>query len=103
MYVNLDADGAVVQDADDCTRLHLVTALDGDALRRALYDTGAGELAPDGAVWLDLAVLRSRAKLVATAPDWERRWDGMTARAVDEGWVSVDGRSVRVHVEPLTY
>jgi hypothetical protein len=98
MLVTLAADGAVVQDADDCTRLHLVTSLDGDALRRALRETGAGAVAPDGSVWLDLAVLRSRAKLGATAPDWARRWDAMVEHAA--GWVSVDGRSVRVHVEP---
>ncbi len=101
MYVTLAADGAVVQDADDCTRLHLATSLDGEALRRALRETGAGEVAPDGTVWLDLAVLRSRAELVATEPDWADRWDAMIGHAAE--WVSVDGRSVRVHVEPLRH
>lgn len=102
MYVTLAADGAVVHDADDCTRLHVVTDLDVDAQRVALRDTGTGTLAPDGGVWLDLAVLRSRAQLVATVDDWPQRWDAMVGYAAGQGWVSVDGRSVRVHVEPLT-
>lgn len=104
MVVTLAVDGAVVGDADDCTRLHLATALDGPALRSALHGTGTGELAPDGTVWLDLAVLRSRAQIAATGPDraqedWARRWDAMIAHAERSGWLSVDGRSVRVHVE----
>ncbi|GAA3240536.1 hypothetical protein GCM10017691_42770 [Pseudonocardia petroleophila] len=99
MYVNLAADGAVVADADDCTRLHLATALDGAALRAALRDTGTGQVAPDGAVWLDVAVLRSRAQLVAMAEDWPQRWDGMIGYAEKAGWLSVDGRTVQVHVE----
>ena len=99
MVVTLAVDGAVVADADDCTRLNLATVLDGAALRAALRDTGTGEVAPDGAVWLDLAVLRSRAQLTATVDDWGRRWDGMVAYAERAGWLSVDGRSVRVHIE----
>jgi hypothetical protein len=99
MVVTLAVDGALVADADDCSRLHLATALDGTALRVALRDTGTGELAPDGGVWLDLAVLRSRAQLAATAGDWGRRWDDMVAHAERAGLLSVDGRSVRVHVE----
>lgn len=99
MVVTLAVDGAVVADADDCTRLHLATTLDGTALRAALRDTGTGEVAPDGAVWLDLAVLRSRAQLAATTDDWGSRWDGMIGYAERAGWLSVDGRSVKVHVE----
>lgn len=98
MFVTLAVDGAVVADADDCTRLHLATALDGAALRAALRDTGIGALAPDGAVWLDLAVLRSRAQLAAAAGDWGLRWDGMIGHAERAGRLSVDGRSVRVPV-----
>lgn len=103
MYVTLAADGAVVQDPDDCTRLHLACSLDGDALRKALRDTGVGAVAPDGAVWLDLAVLRSRAQIVASAPDWAQRWESMLGYADGEGWISVDRRSVRVHVAPVTH
>lgn len=99
MLVTLEADGAVVRDADDCGRLHLATALDDGPLRVALRDTGLGEPGPDGDVWLDLAVLRSRAELVATEPDWAQRWSAMVAYAERRGWLSADGRAVRVHIE----
>ncbi|MDN5750634.1 MAG: hypothetical protein L0H64_19345 [Pseudonocardia sp.] len=99
MIVTLDADGAVVADADDCRRLRLSTPLDDGPLRVALRDTGTGEPGSDGDVWLDLAVLRSRAKLVATEPDWAQRWSAMVAYAEQQGWLSADGRAVRVHAE----
>jgi len=98
MVVNLAVDGAVVSDADDCTGLHLATDLDGIALRAALRDTGTGEVAPDGGVWLDLGVLRSLAQLASTAQDWGQRWDAMVAEAERAGRLSVDGRTVRVPV-----
>lgn len=98
MIVTLAPDGAVVRDADDCTRLHLATELRGDALRIALRDTGTGQVAPDGSAWLDLAVLRSRAQLLASVPDWARRWTDMISYAERSGWLSVDRRSVRVHL-----
>lgn len=100
MIVRLRADGAVVQDADDCDHLHLQTDLDTDGVRVALRNTGTGEPATDAdAAWLDLGVLRSRAKLLATAPDWADRWAAMTAHAERAGRLSPDGRSVRVHIE----
>jgi len=101
MIVRLTAAGAVVLDADDCTELHLETALQGGKLRAALATTDTGDPDRDGKhVWLDLAVLRSRAKLVATADDWAQRWTGMVGYAKEQGWLSADARSVRVHVEP---
>lgn len=99
MIVTLATDGLLVQDADDCRRLHLETALDDDALRVALRGTGTGELAPDGDAWLDLATLRARAQLAASAPDWAQRWSAMIDYATREGWVSPDGRAVQVHVQ----
>lgn len=104
MIVELSAAGAVVRDADDCTRLHLETALEGTKLRAALLTTNTGApvggLSAEGAaVLLDLAVLRSRAKLVATADDWSQRWSAMVDYAGRKGWLSPDGRSVQVHVE----
>jgi hypothetical protein len=44
-------------------------------------------------------VLRSRAQLAATAPDWAQRWEAMTSYAERSGWLSPDRRSVQVHVE----
>lgn len=99
MIVTLEADGAVVRDADDCDRLCLSTALDADALRVALRDTGIGEPGPDGDVWLHLALLRSRALIVATEPDWAVRWSALVDDARRAGRVSADGRSMRVPVE----
>jgi hypothetical protein len=99
MIVLLGADGAVVQDADDCGSLHLQTDLDTDGVRVALRNTGTGELADDETAWLDLGVLRTRAKMLATAPDWADRWAAMTAYAERKGWLSPDGRSVQVHIE----
>lgn len=99
MILRLDPDGAVVRDADDCRRLHLETALDRDGLRAALAATDTGELVDDDTVLLDLAVLRSRAQLAATAPDWAQRWAAMVSYAQGQGWLSADGRAVQVHVE----
>jgi hypothetical protein len=99
MIVRLDSDGVVVQDADDCRRLHLETGLDTDGLRAALRHTGSGELVDARTALLDLAVLRSRALLAAHEPDWPRRWAEMVAHAERTGWLSPDGRSVQVHVE----
>lgn len=101
MIVRLTAAGAVVLDADDCTALHLETDLRDGKLRAALATTNTGEVHGQD-VLLDVAVLRSRAKLVATADDdWAERWSAMIEYARTKGWVSADGRSVQVHVEPL--
>lgn len=99
MIVRVGKDGAVVRDADDCARLHLETDLDEAALRAALKNTGTGELVDAENVHLDLAVLRSRAALLATTPDWAQQWTAMTGYAQKKGWLSEDGRSVQVHVE----
>jgi hypothetical protein len=99
VILHLEAGGAVVRDADDCTRLHLETDLDAAALRTALRATGSGDVADEGNAWVDLAVLRSRAALLATTPDWAERWSAMTAYAERKGWLSGDGLSVQVHVE----
>lgn len=101
MIVRLDADGAVVTDADDCSTVHVRTGLDADGLRTALITTGTGTLAGPGAtereVVLDVGVLRSRAKLVATAPDWSRRFAAMVEDAGDR--LTGDGLGLRVPVE----
>ena len=48
MIVRLEADGAVVADADDCSAVHVQTTLDPDGLRAALLHTGTGSLADGG-------------------------------------------------------
>ena len=99
MIVRLGADGVVVPDADDCTRLHVSTDLDAAGVRTALSGTGTGELVDSDTVLLDLAVLRSRAQLAATAPDWAQRWEAMTSHVERTGGLSPDRRSVRVGLD----
>jgi hypothetical protein len=101
MVVTLAVDGAVVRDADDCRALHVESALGPDALRTVLDRTGTGAVEDDGAVRLDVGVLRSRARLAATAEDWPQRWSGLLDRARDEGALSADGRTLRAVVEPV--
>jgi hypothetical protein len=99
MIVRLAADGAVVQDADECGRLHLETDLDEAKAGIALKATGTGELVDADTALLDLGVLRSRAQLLVSDPQWSDKWEAMVAYAEREGWLSEDGRSVQVHVE----
>jgi hypothetical protein len=98
MIVLLAADGVVVQDADELDDLELRTDLDPARAGTALEVTGSGALLDDGRAGLDLAVLRSRAELLATAPDWDRRWAEMVDRAADGGRLSSDRRCVVVAI-----
>jgi hypothetical protein len=98
MIVRLEADGAVVADADDCSAVHVRTTLDPDGLRTALLHTGTGSLADGGEdVVLDIAVLRSRAALVASAADWPERFDALLASSGE--CLTDDGLGLRVPVE----
>ena len=106
MIVRMEADGVVVVDADDCSAVRVETALEPDALRDVLAATGTGRLAGAGrsgaepvgdVAVLDIAVLRSCAGLVATAPGWARRFDAMIAAA--GGRRTDDGLGLRVPVD----
>ena len=99
MIVRLDADGAVVADADDCSAVHVQTALDSDGLRAALLHTGTGSVLDDAGteVVLDIAVLRSRAALVATDPGWAQRFEELVASSGER--LTDDGLGLRVAVE----
>jgi hypothetical protein len=99
MIVRLAAEGVVVQDADDLGRLQLHTDLDADSARTALLSTESGELIDTDSAWLDVVVLRSRAALLATAPDWAQRWEAMIDDAERKGRLSQDGRAMRVPIE----
>ena len=100
MIVELTADAATVAEADDCTRLHVATALPRDQVDAALRGTGTGSLDDAGDAVLDLPVLHERAQALATAPDWDDRWSKMIGYARSKGWVSADDGSVQAHVEP---
>ena len=122
MIVRLHSDGAVVADADDCSAVHVETGLDADGLHTALVATGTGVPAEPSDrdtddrgtddrgtddrgtddrgtddVVLDIAVLRSRAQLLATAPGWAECFDGMVAGAGER--LTDDGLGLRVPVE----
>jgi hypothetical protein len=99
VIVRLEADGAVVADADDCSAVHVQTTLDGARLRTALLRTGTGSV-PDesaGDVVLDLAVLRTHAALLATVADWAERFDELVASSGER--LTDDGLGLRVPVE----
>jgi hypothetical protein len=100
VIVLLAVDGVVVQDADELDDVQLRTELDPAGAGTALEATGSGTLLDDGRAGLDLAVLRSRAELLATEPDWDRRWAEMVARAADRGRLTEDRRCVLVLIEP---
>ena len=99
VIVRLAAEGVVVQDADDLGLLQLRTDLDADAAGTALLTTGSGELINADSAWLDVAVLRSRAALLATAADWAQRWEAMIDDAERKGRLSQDGRAMHVRIE----
>jgi hypothetical protein len=99
MIVLLAAEGLVVQDADELDAVRLRTELDPAGAGTALEVTGSGALVADDCAGLDLAVLRSRAELLATLPDWDLRWAAMVDRAAERGELSADRRSVRVPIE----
>lgn len=98
MIVRLSAEGAVVQDPDDLADLRLETELDAGGVRKALANTGTGELQDDGTALLDVAVLRSLAVMTPTDAGWEQRWTTSLEDARRRGLLSADGRSVRVPV-----
>jgi hypothetical protein len=99
VIVFLGVDGLVVQDADDLDTVRLRTELEPAAARTALLTTGSGALVDEHCAGLDLAVLRSRAKILSTDPDWAARWTAMVERAEQHGQLTEDRRSVRVPIE----
>lgn len=98
MIVRLDEDAAAVLEADDLKRLHVEAPPAIDDVDAALRSAGIGTLAANGDAMLDVAELRSRARSVATATDWDEGWAKMIDFATSRGWVSDDGRSVQAHV-----
>ncbi|MDD7941565.1 hypothetical protein PHK61_24390 [Actinomycetospora lutea] len=98
MIVQLSADAARVAEPDDCTSLHVATALPADAVDAALRGTGTGHLQTDDAL-LDVETLRTRARAGADAPDWDERWAKMIDYARSKGWLTADDAAVRAHVE----
>jgi hypothetical protein len=92
-----------VDDADDCTRLHVtVDGLDDAAAGDVLRQHRPGRPGAPGQVWLDLRALRERAREIPKATDWEHRFDLMVAYARREGWLDPSGKLVSAHISRRT-
>ena len=99
MIVHLDAGAVVVGEPNDCTRLHVSTALDPSAVDEALRCSDTGHLREDGTALLVLDTLRARARAAVESPDWDDRWQAMVGYAAAKGWLSPDRTHVEAHVE----
>jgi hypothetical protein len=86
---------------EDLSRLHLALGevTDEEADER-LQAAGLGRLTGDDDAVIDVAALRRAAEPQSSAPDWSQRWDAMLDHARSKGWLSEDGGSLQVHVEP---
>ena len=108
VLVDLGADPptAVLNEREDCTRLHVEVRGTTDQVSsrapvdRALRDSGLGSLDGDDDALLDLAHLR-RAAGDGRPAGWEADFDAMADYARSEGWLDDDG-SVRAHLVWLT-
>ncbi len=90
-----------IEEHDDCTRLHVVTAELDEATAGAVLDiSGLGRPGTSGHVWLDIAALRARSH--SAAPDWPERFDAMIAYAERSGWLNPHGNLVAAHITSAT-
>lgn len=99
MMIVLSSDSVSIVDSDDCTRLHVATTLAPGDVDSALRTSGTGRLGDDGTAHLDLRILHSRARAVASADDWSHRWQTMVEYASSKGWVTPGGDEVKAHIE----
>jgi hypothetical protein len=89
-----------VVDVDDLTRLHLALGeVTDEEAGKALEQAGLGRLEDAENGVLDTAALRAAAEERAGEPDWGERFDGLVAKARENGWLTDDGAGLRVHVE----
>ncbi|WP_283134684.1 hypothetical protein [Rhizohabitans arisaemae] len=104
MHVTITATGETprleVEDADDCSRLHIhADGLDDETVGEALRTDGMGRPAGAGRMWLDVRALRERARTGARSDDWDERFDAMLGYARRKGWLSDDGTCVAAHLK----
>ena len=101
VIIHMTMDGAQVLDAGDLKALS-VTLQDGIEVHDATAATSLGTPSDDGgAVWLDVAELKStaHASFAGAVPDgWGDGFDAMIDYARTKGWLSDDGGAVRAHV-----
>ncbi|MET0765350.1 MAG: hypothetical protein ABWY29_10820 [Blastococcus sp.] len=96
----LERPEARVVDIDNLTALHLALGeVTDEEAAEVLERAGLGRFRDSDNAFLDVAALHAAAEPRATAPDWQRQWDHMLAKARSTGWLSTDGASLQVHVE----
>lgn len=96
MFVLVSPDGIDLEEADDCTRLHLVGRDVGpEEVAGALI--GIGTFDGDNA-WVEPSALRALAA-GRVASDWDDRFEGMLTYAVGKGRVAPETGRLQLHVE----
>jgi hypothetical protein len=100
MFVRITPGDVTLEEADDCTRLHVdARGVDDERVGRALRDDALGAFDADHA-FLDPAALR-RLAAGRVGDDWNERFGAMVDYATSKGWVAADGR-LQAHVERTT-
>ena len=102
MIVRIGESSLEVAEADDLSRLSVVTTAGAARAEAVLRRSGLGVLDGPGEARLDLGELHRLASAGARRPDWEAGWAEMLRYATAHGWVSPDGRTVAAHLEPPT-
>jgi hypothetical protein len=88
-----------VEEADDCTRLHVEAGgLTDDEVWRALQRSALGHSAEPGQAWLEIYELRVRARERTEKPGWEADFDAMVSYAGGKGWLDETGELVAAHI-----
>jgi len=104
VHVRRDVGGrcqVTLAEPDDCTRLHVSSAVSAQDLDGCLAAAGMGRLHAGHAL-LHPEGLRRLAEAApggAVAADWADRFEEMLRYAAAKGWLAPDG-SVQAHVEP---
>jgi hypothetical protein len=88
-----------LEEADDCTRFHLLVVGTQDPARLAevLAGRDVGRLAGEDA-FVRVDTLRSLAA-GHVGGGWSDRFDGMVEYARGKGWLDEDGGAIQAHVE----
>jgi len=96
----------LVRDADDCTRLHIVsTAPDGSSVDEAtitstLTELGAGLPADGpGRLRIDITWLEARARASGVSAGWRDRFAAMLVYSRRHGWLDDHSGTLSVHIE----
>ncbi|WP_433359877.1 hypothetical protein [Streptosporangium sp. CA-115845] len=88
-----------VEEADDCTRLHVsADGLDDTVIGEVLRSDELGLPGEPGRVWLDVTALHARARAGVRVTDWDDRFNAMLDHARGRGWLNGSGTLVAAHI-----